>query len=203
MAFKSILLWLSAIALSFSANATLINNGDSTIDTGTGLEWLDLTLTQEQSYNSIVGGFGGYANQGYVHATLDQLCGLWGNAGADTPRCRSEFNVGTEHISQGSYDLLTTLLGRTDVNGTWGLFDGGFIESRLTGYGCINGIDPNTCFEMMTGPLTVYRQLKWGIIDRTHGRVGNWLVRVPEPSIAVLMASGLMIFGVARRKNRA
>ena len=59
-----------ALALFFSGSvqAGLIDNGNTTLDTDTGLEWLDVTLTQGESYNSIVGGFGGYAALGYTHA---------------------------------------------------------------------------------------------------------------------------------------
>lgn len=48
-----------------SAHAVLLDNGSTTIDTATGLAWLDLTLTEGQSYNSIASGFGGYVALGY------------------------------------------------------------------------------------------------------------------------------------------
>jgi hypothetical protein len=54
----------------FAANAALIDLGDSTVDTASGLEWLDLTLTTYQSYEDIaLNGYGGYAAAGWVHAT--------------------------------------------------------------------------------------------------------------------------------------
>ncbi len=49
------------------------------------------------------------------------------------------------------------------------------------------------------GPVTARQEINFsGKFTRTVDSIP-----VPEPSIAVLMASGLMIFGVARRKNRA
>ena len=135
---------LAAVVVALSpmaANADLIDVGDSTIDDSTGLEWLDLTLTTGQGYDDIIAGFGGFAAQGYVHATLDKVCELWGNAAAgsaSTDRCLSDLDSDTMELSQGTADLLLALLGTTySVQGTYksniGIFDSGLISSGIVG----------------------------------------------------------------------
>ena len=36
-----------------AAQATIVDNGDTTIDTASGLEWLDVTKTVNMSYNNV------------------------------------------------------------------------------------------------------------------------------------------------------
>ena len=48
-----------------------IDNGYTTIDTTSGLEWLDLTLTQGVSAQDVLNGFGGYVDAGWTFATAE------------------------------------------------------------------------------------------------------------------------------------
>ncbi|TCV90550.1 VPLPA-CTERM sorting domain-containing protein [Sulfurirhabdus autotrophica] len=52
-----------------------------TADSVTGLEWLDLTQTVNLSYNQVNSGVGGWLNQGFRHATADEVYTLIFNAG--------------------------------------------------------------------------------------------------------------------------
>ena len=135
VAFSGLLIFTS------SAQATLIDNVSSSIDTATGLEWLDVPLTQGQSFISILGGFGGFAAQGYVHATLSQLCSLFGSLGDAVPQCTSASDVAGDALPQSSADTLTSLLGLTLVNfgqiSTGGIFDSGLLPGAL-GIGCVD-----------------------------------------------------------------
>ena len=73
----------------------LLSAGDKliTLDTDTGLEWLDVSLTANITYNAItsgaaVGGLGGLnpiVNFGFIHATPDQTGSLFLNAGIAAP----------------------------------------------------------------------------------------------------------------------
>jgi hypothetical protein len=58
----------------------LYSTGYSTYDPQTGLEWLNLSQTQGQSYNSIVGGYGGYLANGWTYATTANISTLFDNA---------------------------------------------------------------------------------------------------------------------------
>ena len=206
---------LAAVVVALSpmaANADLIDVGDSTIDDSTGLEWLDLTLTTGQGYDDIIAGFGGFAAQGYVHAKLDKVCELWGNAAAgsaSTHRCLSDLDSDTMELSQGTADLLLALLGTTySVQGTYksniGIFDSGLISSGIVGLACVNAGPNPACFG---GPPTpnAERQLKARFIDVTNNLFGHYLVRavsVPEPGTLALFGIGLAAMGLARRKRK-
>jgi hypothetical protein len=77
---------LLVVALSASsANAALIDQGDITVDTGTGLKWLDLTETLDLSIQDIRDGFGGFLDDGWSVATSSQVDQLFSNAGATAP----------------------------------------------------------------------------------------------------------------------
>lgn len=53
-----------------------------TLDTDTGLQWLDVTLTTNRSYNDIAGQFGSGGDfTGWRHATAGELIEFFGNAG--------------------------------------------------------------------------------------------------------------------------
>ena len=191
-----------------TSHAALIDNGGSTIDSDTGLEWLDLTATVGQGYNDIIGGFGGYAAAGYVHATTSQLCTLWSNAGAGLPGCTSSTEKLTGSISQASADHITGLFGDTtisnDIFSSLGIFDGGQIGSGFIGLGCIEAGERGAC---SLGPPFAERDLQWAYLTDSSGNAGNWLVRdavVPIPSAVWLFGSGLLgLIGFARRKANA
>jgi hypothetical protein len=53
-----------------------------TLDTDTGLEWLDLTATQNQSYNSVINGYGGYTTiHNFRVANASEINTLFQNVG--------------------------------------------------------------------------------------------------------------------------
>src|SRR5262245_39648585 len=60
-----------------SAHALLINLGDTTLDTRSRLEWLDVTLTQGLSDESVIAGAGGHLGSGYRYATRSELRDLF------------------------------------------------------------------------------------------------------------------------------
>lgn len=84
---------VSATALPAFANAALVGINDPlygagqdgqniTLDTNTGLQWLDVTLTTNRSYNDIAGQFGSSGDfAGWRHAQGNELVTLFGNAG--------------------------------------------------------------------------------------------------------------------------
>ncbi|MGV7235258.1 MAG: hypothetical protein ACQ9ET_03275 [Nitrosomonadaceae bacterium] len=61
----------------------LFNNGDGllTYDTDTKVEWLDISLTDNFSYNEIISGVGGWTDLGFQHATAAQVCVLINSGG--------------------------------------------------------------------------------------------------------------------------
>ena len=104
---------INAAVISFSPNATavLMDNGDTTVDTATGLEWLDLTKTVGLSINqALATGF--VTSDGFSHATVAQVNTLFLNAGFLTTN-----NVNNP-ANNPAANLLTSLMGVTQFPGT-------------------------------------------------------------------------------------
>jgi hypothetical protein len=69
-----------------NAHAMLIDNGNYTTDTVTGLDWLDLTATRGESFDNIVAQMGpGGTYAGWRHATREEVKQFWINAGGAAP----------------------------------------------------------------------------------------------------------------------
>ncbi len=132
------LVGLAMMGTAGPAHATLIDTGFSTIDTTTGLEFLDLTLTLGQSFNSVIGGFGGFVASGYQYATATELCSLLTSQGDVLLNCISP-NIVVDTIAALSASLLVGLLGDTATPGTatFGIYDDGNNSDGL-GFSCIN-----------------------------------------------------------------
>ena len=77
-----ILLLLAGQILSFGLKAELVDLGKYTLDTKTGLEWLDLTETKGLSYNDVSAQLAtGHPLAGWSYASQKQLNELIANAG--------------------------------------------------------------------------------------------------------------------------
>lgn len=193
-----------------SAQAVLIDKGNTTIDTASGLEWLDLPLTVGQSYNSIIGGFGGYAAQGYVHATRSQLCGLFGSLGDTITNCSTAGNT-DDALDPTNSQVLVDLLGATFTidmfNSAIGIFDSGLTGSNRVGVGCLDA-EMRTCIETTPAGLSSRAQTlqDWTSLNGATLFAGNYLVRassLPEPATIAIFGLGLVGLGAATRRSRS
>jgi hypothetical protein len=117
---------------------TLVDNGDTTIDTTSGLEWLDLTLTQGVSALAVLNGFGGYIEAGWTFATVEQVCGLFGALLDDTTNC----TTGTVAMLMDptNAERLVSLLGNTAASGrgAYGMFSNLGGAPGNFSLGCLN-----------------------------------------------------------------
>ncbi|HWT97511.1 MAG TPA: hypothetical protein VN229_07835, partial [Terriglobales bacterium] len=64
------------------ASSILLDQGDTTLDPGTHLQWLDLTKTQGLGADDVTGNIGvNYVAEGWRYATGPEVVQLWNDAG--------------------------------------------------------------------------------------------------------------------------
>jgi hypothetical protein len=73
---------LLAHPIASQASSVLIDQGDSTLDPSTHLQWLDLTKTQGLGADDLLGNVGvSYIADGWRYATAPEITQLWSDAG--------------------------------------------------------------------------------------------------------------------------
>ena len=193
MNFSTKLASVSALVLSLLGSngyAALVDNGDSMIDTGTGLQWLDLTETLGDSWNTVESSAYVTAD-GYVHATEAQVITLFTNAGFLT-------TDNTQNIANNTAanDLLN-YLGCTQFCGT--------VNATGRGFADRDGTFTTRPFYRTSGlgAAAATTSLLTSNLDLTDPNAGHFLVRpVPVPASVWLFGSGLLgLVGMARRKK--
>jgi hypothetical protein len=189
------------------------DDGLLTLDTSTGLQWLDLTLTRDLGVDQILAGEGGWVAAGFRYATFADIAALFLHAGL--------MSFGNEVFGSQTY-----------VDSMWGEGDSGLdmvtkmgLTSETFGerVGTSGYVAPLPCMarECESGPYyTYYLRLvstpestdvllaEGPAPTRNHSpEIGNYLIRnasysVPEPSSFALMALGLAAVLVTRTKWR-
>ena len=190
------------------ANANLIDLDDYTVDSRTGLDWLDVTLTKGGSFNYISGQLGqGGSLEGWRYATLTELLGLIETATGV---------VGLTNDTSVFLPQQEPVIGLVSLLGEEVFFDipeSGFQHHT---FGLLDGAG-YTASGVMRGQLTWYEYnsiafLAYNSIPTnanvSYGHMGSFLVRrsenasaVPLPGTLYLMLSGAMLLiTVARRR---
>lgn len=171
-----------------SANAALIDNGTSMIDTATGLKWLDLTQTQGMSWNtSLASSF--VTVEGYTHATETQVITLFTNAGFLTTN-----NVNNV-LNNPAANTLLAYLGCTQFCNTVNALGRGFAE-----WSGAQKTRPNYHMTGL-GAGAATTSLLTSNLDLVDPTAGHFLVKVvPVPAAVWLFGSALGALGWMRRK---
>jgi len=196
------------------------DDGLLTLDTATGLEWLDVSLTKGLSVNEVLGGAGGWLGAGFHYADFGDLSALFTDGGLKPLSDDAPFgSIGYLYALNGEGSAgfnMAAVLGPTDVFlDTGRLITGGYVaptpcdtwhssicdstDPRYTGsytYSVrLQASRDSSHIVVSDGPVPLYQEA-WG----------NWLVReaaqpVPEPGTTALMALGLAAIGLTRRKK--
>ena len=185
----------------------LLTAGDGlvTLDTTTGLEWLDLTATQGLSVDQVLAGSGGWVQRGFDYPNFSQIGRLLDDAGF------------SPHIDDfavlRSTDLTSDLASAITFVGDFGSTIGGFQTiGFIAPYDCAIFDEVTTCTDYVK--ITASRSVDRGFVSGDDGSfvtrvgqpyIGSFLAReVPEPATCATLLAGLALFAaLAFRQRRA
>jgi hypothetical protein len=190
---KNILRFFSVLAFSLwvgSVNATLIDNGDTTVDPITGLTWLDLTESLGMSVQDVWDDVGGFLSAGWSVASSAQVDELFAHAGVPAPS--SELNL---YKDSAITDYMLGLFGITGYLAVDEPFGVGLAD---------NGGNRATVPYYMTRQIEESRTAGSSeccvLYTDASDEAGVWLImpaKVPVPSSIALVALGLL--GLVRK----
>lgn len=213
--FLFISVWLhSSTANAYLVSQDLLNSGDGllTLDTSTGLQWLDLTQTTNISYNSILDGYGGWLGMGFRYATSNEVVNLYQAAGIPPTGPGAVTIMASDPVYE-SVQALVNFLGETGSN-----YQVTF-ENHFSA-GATADLFPDT--ESVN--CQIFTSVGWQIdsigllyfahsgtnmcigVDGQNSRIGSFLLRdttaVPLPAAFWLFGSGLLgLVKIASRKG--
>lgn len=203
MKFLTALCITITVALSGNTHATLIDNGLFTSDTATGLDWLDLSVSAGQAYNSAA-----TQNDGWRYATNEEVEDLFNTAFEGYYSHRPD-----DYAFSQDYTHYAGL--KADAINWWGLFGGTTSSKSLGMYRDENNF-------LRTTGVTRYYSTGWFVYGKNYSTdlsdqadnhldsYGTFLVRdtegyeapIPEPAIPALFITGIAGFIVSRIKSR-
>ena len=190
---------LLGLILSQASHAVLMSQGDGslTLDTATGMHWLDMDHSTNLSYNEMrIEMLSGGLFEGFRYATREEVQALFLNGGV------VDINAGSAGNVQPALDLMA-LLGVTSsssrgINEIFG----------LTGSTHSGGVGSGMLDHFYSDGVAFYDA---SVVGPTYGMdyksnsIGSWLVttaEVPLPPALLLFSSALALSGLIKRRSR-
>jgi hypothetical protein len=180
-----------------------VDFGTYTLDTSTGLLWLDVTETLGLSYNDVVAS--DLYDSGWRHAMPEEICVLFGYLyGALSCSPGANYRIlDTQDIvdlAVPTRDLFGYYLTGSATSTTHGKIDDGGDPTQV-GFFNLGVFPPDTGF-----PGPPYYDLNFWVDvyspDASQVSDGHWLVKpIPEPSTALLLGFGLVGLAAGRRRR--
>jgi hypothetical protein len=171
------------LSVSTLANATLIDNGDYSTDTESGLDWLDWTETNKNMTQ--IEAVSQFSGAGWRAATGDEASGLMENYFKDF---LGFGDVTYQGSNPGLTQLKMTFAQLLGVTNTWGNDKNTYALAGLNLY----GVDDNS---IISGTPSGTTRGSWVGIALTRATA------IPEPTVITLFTLGLAGIGFARRRR--
>ncbi len=202
----------TAQAALISTDDVVFGTGAITLDTATGLEWLDLTKSTDLSFNFVSSQlYLGGQFYGYRYALNSEIGALWTNAGILISEV-TDGNLYPDPANIAPIEALQTFIGIThtiaDVNVSQGI-------SGTIFAGNYPHLLPLVINDGLTAPMCCEENIGGWIGSEHLSTVGSWLVRgvpppsppvgsIPEPETYAMLLAGLGLMGfIARRRKQA
>jgi len=205
---------LCCASIGNAQSENLIDFGVFTRDPATGLDWLDLTATQNLSFIEVSARFGlGGTFAGYRYATVAEVRTLWQNAGLTNGTYSPEIREGEQYFFAEQYPVAAVENLVRLVGFTWDMGNGVTQSLGLTSTPyTVGGSYRSYATPQLNiyGPQNVANALVvQGLRDYVAAdNYGSWLVRdsasvtpVPEPQSYATLLAGLGLLG-AYLRNR-
>lgn len=214
---KKLLVAAAALAcVGAQAQLSDVAGANYSLDSATGLKWLDVSQTVGLSYDQVQAGEGGWLAQGWRYATGDEINAMFSSNLSLLPRTDSNGGIesapgdfwirGVADVDGQAARLFETLGGETK-----GQVGGNYAAAYVGGVGGRDVGDGHTAWTfgyqgdrfLLTTSFQLDSQSPLDAIG-TFGGNGNFLVSpVPEPSVYAMFGLGLAGLGwVARRQLR-
>lgn len=209
--FVVLILGICLLSITTKASATLLSLDDVTYgagaftkDTDTGLQWLDLSLTLNESMNSIksksvIGG----SYFGLRYATQDEVWTLFSDAGISP--------IGGTSYTKASYDTargLLDLMVSENMDVIHGITGTGPVNQNdvyIAAYLYVNADTSRDCFYSSSN-ISAFNSSIQFTSNSQESYLGSFLVRdapdapVPEPATFLLLSSALALAGFRAKK---